>query len=227
MFDKVIRVFSKRKEIIEDFRFAMRYYLVEKQKSDYACDLDKMSFFENKDVFKDFMIVNGAAYKKDNRVIALLAGPYSGKTSALINEVKTGAQLISDDLLLVNKKTLNVYPLKKPVCFREKAIGLYGIKKEKLDENDIAYRYFYDEYGPRFVIHLFDVMDGYYVESPQTLTEIYMLNTSKKLYQEFMKLIKGFEKNDIGIVLTLYQKIKCLDSFNNITCENIITSEAG
>lgn len=210
--EKIYKVFSK-KNIIRDFEFVMREYVTFEREYHYLCNLDKMSFFEHPVIRKKYMVINGAAVYYKGYAIIILASPYSGKTSLICELIKKGANLISDDLLLINRNTLKILPLHKPMCFRKNAIETYNITEDKMQLNKIEYRCFEDDYGKRYLVHPFDILEGKYKKEDDRINKIYIKSEGKNYkdyYNMFFKHIKNICKEDVVTVIKLRESCKCI-----------------
>ena len=61
---------------------------------------------------------------KGSRALLLSAPPGSGKSTLCAGLVASGWRLLSDELALVDPKTLEIWPLARPICLKEESIEL-------------------------------------------------------------------------------------------------------
>jgi len=215
----VIRVSSCDASLLRDFKFVMREYVVGEQMCDYYCDLDQTTIFEQEVIARKFLIINGAAVNLCGTTYLFIAGPYSGKTSTICSMIERGAKLITDDLILINRKSRKVFVLRKPMCLRENAVNIYNINKCDLQQKGIEYRCFEDDYGPRFLLHPFDYFHGDYFEGEAVIDAIYVLKDgvmASNDYRSILGLTKNFKKQDMTLIVELCQKVIQESSFRNI-----------
>lgn len=176
IYGDVYSIHSTNIKIFRDFEFAMREYLTPESISCNVCDLDICTVFDHEVFKKRFLVMTGCAYLYQNRVSVFLAPHYSGKTSLVYEAIRCGAQLITDDLVIIDRSDSTILPLHKPICFRESLLERTGLTKEFLQQNMIQHRFFADDYGPRLLFHPFDYLIGEYSEIAMKISDIYIQN---------------------------------------------------
>lgn len=215
--EQQIRAYSKNEKLLNNFRFVMKAYLRDNEAYTYLCNLDEMSIFELPCFKENYFLITGGAVTINNETILIIAKNYSGKSSLMCSMIEQGAELVTDDLIMIDKKSLKIAPLKKPMCFRKSAIDKYHITQNVLESKGIEYRMFSDEYGDRFLINPFDILKGNFVSETQNIHKLYFLRSEyeeENYLKTLSQSIRGLKVTDMPVLLSFIQNTKAyyLDS---------------
>lgn len=210
-FEWSFEINTKREWVFNDFCFVMREYICNNQEFDYFCNLDEMSFFEHPCIVSKYYISVGSAVRYLNKTIVIFSPPYTGKTTFARSLVSKGGFLISDDILIIERETLKIFPIKKPVCYREGNIRKMNLTLDRLEHLDVEYRCFCDEYGERIVAHPFDIERGNYYSNSTYMDDIYIrtVNENESILTNLVKVAKCRKIEDVSLLSRLVKKTNC------------------
>ncbi len=71
---------------------------------------------------KDLLLIHGAAVERDGKALIFLGKSYSGKSTLTMHLLRSGYRLLSDEVILLDPKTLKLRPFPRNLLVRQGAL---------------------------------------------------------------------------------------------------------
>ena len=71
---------------------------------------------------KDLLLIHGAAVERDGKALIFLGKSYSGKSTLTMHLLRSGYRLLSDEVVLIDPKTLKLRPFPRNLLVRQGAL---------------------------------------------------------------------------------------------------------
>ncbi|WP_453993375.1 hypothetical protein [Bacillus nitroreducens] len=128
---------------------------------------DKYSFF------------HGCAIRINHKTVAIFGPSRSGKTTLMMKLMEEGHPLISDDLLVIDNKTGEILPFKKPIGLRNTTREYYEDKFKKIVDklpNEIPTFHIEDTGLITELIHISDVPGWEYYDHVSKIDSVFFVD---------------------------------------------------
>lgn len=146
----------------------------------------KMYIYKNAKYSKDFLVLHGSAIEYDNHAYLFLAATLAGKTTLASYLTSHNMGYITDDFIILNRKTLNIHPYITPLHLRKDSTEILKKYNCLLSNN----------------LHFYEEIQRYIYSPTNCVTEIIPIG---KIY-----FITRTEQENMASEITMTEKIASL-----------------
>jgi len=178
-----------------------------------------LPFFRNK-----YSFFHGCGIQLNGKNILVFGPSKAGKSTLMMRLLEDGGKLITDDLLVINNKTKEIIPFKKPMGLRSTTKEFYEKRFRNLIEklpSEVPSFYFRDTGLITELIHINDVPGWDYSESQGGIHHILFIGQDFRVINdsfEFFSLIQEqscLSNNPVDIFLNIYQNLESIPQMIN------------
>lgn len=136
-----------------------------------------------------YLVLHGCCVSKNERAFVILGKSMSGKTKTMLKLINEGYQLLSDDLVFIDKNNL-VHVYKKPLGFRTLIADEYpDLYKKILSLREKLI--FQSDYGFKtYLVHADDLFSEVYNNKLVKITKICILSNDNKIEETDIDSLK-------------------------------------